>query len=98
MLRPPQPQAALVYSSTFDHRKIVELCAKHHIPVMMEKPLAVSLEDSHAIERAAREGKIQVLVNYETSWNPSNHAAYKLFRSDALLDSRKSVFHDGHQT
>src|SRR6202035_5900463 len=29
MLRTTKPQAVLVYSSTFDHRKIVELCAKH---------------------------------------------------------------------
>jgi len=64
---------------------------------MMEKPLAVSLEDAHAIERAAREGKIQVLVNYETSWYPSNHAAYELVSSGAIGDVRKVVVHDGHQ-
>ncbi len=97
MLRTAKPQAVLVYSSTFDHRKIVELCAKHRIPVMMEKPLAVSLADAHAIERAAREGKIQVLVNYETSWYPSNHAAVELVRAGAIGDVRKVVVHDGHQ-
>ncbi len=97
MLRTAKPQAVLVYSSTFDHRKIVELCAKHHIPVMMEKPLAVSLADAQAIERAAREGKIQVLVNYETSWYPSNHSAYELVHAGAIGDVRKVVVHDGHQ-
>ena len=97
MLRTAKPQALLVYSSTFDHRNIVELCAKHHIPVMMEKPLAVSVEDAQAIERAAREGNIQVLVNYETSWCPSNHAAYDLVHAGAIGDVRKVVVHDGHQ-
>jgi predicted dehydrogenase len=97
MLRTAKPQAVLVYSSTFDHRIIVELCAKHHIPVMMEKPLAVSLEDARAIERAAREGNIPVLVNYETSWYPSNHAAYDLVHAGTLGDLRKVVVHDGHQ-
>src|ERR1700676_4954514 len=97
MLHTLKPQAVLVYSSTFDHRKIVELCAKHHIPVMMEKPLAVSLEDAQAINRAAREGNIQVLVNYETSWYPSNHAAYDLVHAGAVGDIRKVVVHDGHQ-
>jgi predicted dehydrogenase len=97
MLRTAKPQAVLVYSSTFDHRKIVELCAKHHIAVMMEKPLAVSLEDARAIERAAREATIQVLVNYETSWYPSNHAAYELVRTGAIGEVRKVVVHDGHQ-
>ena len=63
MLTALKPQAVLIYSNTKDHRKIVELCAKHHIPVMMEKPLAVSTEDALAIEKAAHEAKIPVLVN-----------------------------------
>lgn len=97
MLSTKKPQAVLVYSSTFDHRKIVELCAKHHVPVMMEKPLAVSLQDAQAIERAAREGKIQVLVNYETSWYRSNHDMFELVHTGAIGDVRKVVVHDGHQ-
>src|SRR5580704_11325728 len=60
MLRTTKPQAVLVYSDTFDHRKIVEICAKQHIAVMMEKPLAVSFQDAQAIERAAHEGNIVV--------------------------------------
>ena len=97
MLRTTKPQAVLVYSSTFDHRKIVELCAKQHIPVMMEKPLAVSLQDAQAIERAAREAQIQVLVNYETSWYPSNHGMFDLVHAGAIGDVRKVVVHDGHK-
>jgi len=97
MLRTTKPQAVLVYSNTFDHRKIVELCAKHHIPVMMEKPLAVSLQDAQAIERAAREAQIQVLVNYETSWYPSNHAVFDMVHAGAIGDVRKVVVHDGHK-
>jgi predicted dehydrogenase len=97
MLRTARPQAVLVYSNTFDHRKIVELCAKHHIPVMMEKPLAVSLQDAQAIEHAAREGNIQVLVNYETSWYRSNRAMFELVHGGAIGDVRKVVVHDGHK-
>src|SRR6202158_3133583 len=97
MLRTTKPQAVLVYSSTFDHRKIVELCAKQHIPVMMEKPLAVSLEDAQAIERAAREARIEVLVNYETSWYRSNRAVFELVHAGAIGDVRKVVVHDGHE-
>jgi predicted dehydrogenase len=64
---------------------------------MMEKPLAVSYEDAQAIARAARSAKIQVLVNYETSWYPSNHAAYDLVRSGDIGEIRKVVVHDGHE-
>jgi glucose-fructose oxidoreductase len=95
-LRNTKPQAVLVYTSTYDHRKVVELCAQYKTSVMMEKPLAVSYEDAQAIARAARAANIQVFVNYETSWYRSNHAAYDLVRSGAIGEIRKVVVHDGH--
>jgi glucose-fructose oxidoreductase len=91
------PQAVLVYTNTFDHRHAVEICAKHAVPVMMEKPLAVSNEDARAIERAAHAAKIPVLVNYETTWYRSNRAAYDLLHQNAIGEIRKVVVHDGHQ-
>ena len=97
MLQKTHPQAALVYTSTLDHRKVVEICAKHGIHVMMEKPLAVSVEDARAIAYAAQQGKIQVMVNYETTWYRSNRAAYDLIHEKAIGDVRKVVVHDGHR-
>jgi predicted dehydrogenase len=96
MLEKARPQAVLVYTDTYDHRHVVEICARRGIHVMMEKPLAVSFDDALAIEKAARLGKIQVLVNYETTWYASNRAAYDLVHDGALGDVRKVVVHDGH--
>ena len=96
MLNATHPQAVLVYTNTYDHRRVVEICAKHGVPVMMEKPLAVSIEDARAIEQASRSAHIPVLVNYETSWYRSNHAAYDLVHENAIGEIRKVVVHDGH--
>src|ERR1700676_5210673 len=96
MLKATHPQAVLAYTNTYDHRRVVEICARYGVHVMMEKPLAVSLEDARAIEKAARAGKIQVLVNYETTWYRSNQAAYDLVHEKAIGDIRKVVVHDGH--
>jgi glucose-fructose oxidoreductase len=96
MLKKTHPQAVLAYTNTYDHRRVVEICARYGVPVMMEKPLAVSLEDARAIEKAARAGKIQVLVNYETTWYRSNQAAYDLVHEKAIGEIRKIVVHDGH--
>jgi predicted dehydrogenase len=90
------PQAILVYTNTFDHRKIVEECARRGVHVMMEKPLAVSYEDARAIADAAQSGKIHVLVNYETTWYASNEAVYELLQRGEMGDIRKIVAHDGH--
>ena len=97
MLEKVHPQAVLVYTNTYDHRHVVEVCARHGVHVMMEKPLAVSLEDARAIQQAAKQGKIQVVVNYETTWYRSNRAAYDLVRQNGLGDIRKIVVHDGHK-
>jgi len=97
MIAKAHPQAVLAYTNTFDHRKVVEICARHGVHVMMEKPLAVSYEDAVAMQKAAQEGKIHVLVNYETSWYRSNHAAYDLVHDGALGEVRKVVVHDGHK-
>ncbi len=96
LLKKTHPQAVLAYTNTYDHRRVVEICARYGVPVMMEKPLAVSLEDARAIEKSARAGKIQVLVNYETTWYRSNQAAYDLVHEKPLGEIRKIVVHDGH--
>ena len=97
MLEKTHPQAVLAYTSTFDHRQVVEICARHGVAVMMEKPLSVSLEDALAIQQAATSAKIPVVVNYETTWYRSNRAAYNLVHQNALGDVRKVVVHDGHR-
>ena len=97
MLEKTHPQAVLAYTSTFDHRRVVEICARHGVAVMMEKPLAASLEDALAIQQAASKAKIPVLVNDETTWYRSNHAAYDLVHQNALGEVRKVVVHDGHR-
>jgi predicted dehydrogenase len=97
MLARTAPQAVVAYTSTFDHLSAVQACAKAHVDIMMEKPLAVSYRDALAMAEAARAAKIHVLVNYETTWYASNALAHDLVEKGALGDIRKVVVHDGHQ-
>ena len=96
-LQKTHSDAVLAYTNTYDHRRVVEICARHHVHVMMEKPLAVSFEDARAIEKAAQTGNIHVLVNYETTWYRSNHAAYDRMHDHSMGEVRKIVVHDGHR-
>ena len=98
MLDRVKPEAVASFTSTFDHAMVVEACARRHIHVMMEKPLAVSMEQARAIERAARSGNIHVIVNYETTWYPSHGAMWRLIKEQhAAGDIRKMVAMDGHE-
>jgi predicted dehydrogenase len=97
MIDATHPQAVLVYTSIAGHRPAIEVAAKHHIAVMVEKPLTISLDDALAIRKIAREEQVPVLVNYETTWYASNKAAYDELVSGRIGPLRKLVVHDGHR-
>lgn len=96
MLRAASPEAITVFTNTFDHKAVVEESAAEGVHVMMEKPLAVNMAHARAIQKAARDNGIHVLVNYETTWYPSNEAVYQLQDAGKLGTLRKIVVHDGH--
>src|SRR6185437_9873671 len=89
------PDAMLVFTSTFGHTAVVEECARRHVHVLMEKPMAVSYRDALAMQKAAEAGNIHVLVDYETTWYASNKGAHDLLLRGELGDVRKVVVHDG---
>jgi glucose-fructose oxidoreductase len=97
MIDATHPQAVLVYTSVAGHRPAIEIAARHHIAVMVEKPLTISLEDALAIRKIARQEQVPVLVNYETTWYASNKAAHDDLESGKLGPLRKLVVHDGHE-
>jgi predicted dehydrogenase len=91
-------QAVATFTSTFDHRRVVEMCAPLGIDVMMEKPFAVSMDDARAMAAAAKKGGIQVVINYETTWYRSNKGAYDYLRgANGIGGIRKIVVRDGHK-
>src|ERR1035437_5793280 len=91
-------QAVTIFTSTFDHEGVVEICAAHGVDVMMEKPLATNLKQARAIEAAVKKSGIQLIVNYETTWYPGNQAAYTLVHDEHQIgDIRRIVVHDGHR-
>jgi glucose-fructose oxidoreductase len=97
MIERTRPQAVLVYTSIAEHRHAIGIAAQYGVSVMVEKPLTISLQDALAIREIARDHKIHVLVNYETTWYASNKAAFDELRSGRLGEVRRVVFHDGHQ-
>lgn len=98
MLDQTHPDAVAMFTSTYDHPSVVSACAKRGIHVMMEKPLAVSVEHAQAIRDAAARGHIHVIVNYETTWYASHAALWQLLKVDHRAGGiRKIVAMDGHQ-
>jgi len=98
MLDKAKPEAVMVFTSTFEHRDAVALCAARKIHVMMEKPLAVSREHARAMAAAASAAGIHVMVNYETTWYPVNTPIWQTIKVEKKLgEIRRIVTHYGHQ-
>lgn len=90
-------QAVATFTDIYDHKKVVEMCAAHHVDVMMEKPMAVNMEDARAIAAAVRKSGIRLVVNYETTWYPGNTAAYQMAHDQHEIGAiRRIIAHDGH--
>ena len=97
MLDRTKPEAVATFTSTYDHPMVVEACASRGIHVMVEKPLAVSMEHARTIRRAANRGGIHVIVNYETTWYPSRGSLWSLIKEErAAGEIRRMVALDGH--
>jgi predicted dehydrogenase len=98
MLSSTKPEAVTAFGSIYDHLSVVKACAPRKIHVMVEKPLAVSLEHAREIEALAKKHSIHVLTNYETTWYGTNHRAYAMIHNEKKFgDIVKIVVHDGHQ-
>lgn len=97
MLNEQHPDAVLVYTTIQDHRKVIEMAARHKVSSMVEKPLSTTLADALAIRSLARKQNVQVLVNYETTWYSSNREVFQEIEHGKLGDIRKVVVHDGHE-
>jgi len=98
LLAHARPDAVLAFNPIAEHIKVVEVCAAKGISVMVEKPLATTVADAEQMAAMARQAKIQLLTNYETTWYPTNHQIYDLVNSQhAIGDIRRMVVHDGHQ-
>lgn len=98
MLDKTKPEAVTDFGKIVDHLKTVQICAPRRVHVMVEKPLAVSLDHARQMETLAKKHNIHLLTNYETTWYGSNHKAFALINQDKAIGAiRKIVVHDGHE-
>jgi len=98
MLDAVKPEAVATFTDTYSHLRVVEACTPRHIPVMMEKPLAVDMKQARAIQQASERYHTPVFVNYETTWYPSHGEMWNLLHEQkAGGEIRRMVAMDGHQ-
>lgn len=97
LIQNTKPEAVLAFGTIYDHLDIVEKFAPLGIHVMVEKPLAVSLDHAKKMETLAKKHGIQLLTNYETTWYPTVHAAHELLNNDSIGSLSQLIIRDGHK-
>lgn len=98
MLETIKPEAVVAFGSIYEHMAVVDACAPKGIHVMVEKPLATNLAHAQRMEELAKQYKIHLLTNYETSWYPTTEKAYQLANDSNYMGAiKKVVIHDGHK-
>ena len=90
MIAASQPEAVTVFGTIYDHLKVVQTCAPKGIHVMVEKPLAVSMNHAKKMKALAEKHGIHLLTNYETTWYPTNHQAKTLLEAGKIGRFTKS--------
>lgn len=97
MIEKTNPEAVTAFGSIDEHLAVVKACAPRGIHVMVEKPLAVSLDHARQMQVLAKKHNIHLLTNYETTWYATNHKAHEMVEQNQLGKLRKVVVHDGHE-
>ncbi|WP_299368743.1 Gfo/Idh/MocA family oxidoreductase [Winogradskyella sp.] len=98
MLNKVKPEAVTAFGTIYQHLEVVEAAAPHGIHVMVEKPLAVSMEHALKMQDLAKKHNIHLLTNYETTWYPTTHKAYELAKNEKAIGAIKKIMvHDGHK-
>lgn len=97
MLDSTNPEAVTVFTRISDHLDVVQKSAPRGIHMLMEKPLAVSLNHAKQMKKLADFHKVHLLTNYETTWYPTTQEILRMSRDSLFGDVRKIIVRDGHQ-
>jgi predicted dehydrogenase len=96
MLEKCRPEGVVTFTSIHEHLEVVEYCAPRGIHVMVEKPMAVSVDHAMRMSQLAEKHGVMLLTNYETTWYPSTYEGRNMVLEGKLGELRKVIVYDGH--
>lgn len=97
LLKTQTPEAVTAFGTIYEHLEVVQTFAPLGIHIMVEKPLAVSIDHARQMAELAERYEVQLLTNYETTWYPTNHEAFEWVKLDSIGAIRKVIIRDGHR-
>ena len=95
MLDEHQFDIILVCAENSFHGKVCAEILRRGIHVVMEKPLAASMQEANLMLRAMKESGAELILNWPTTWSPSVRKAYDLVNSGEIGKLFKLTFRNG---
>ncbi|MBM3263080.1 MAG: Gfo/Idh/MocA family oxidoreductase [candidate division Zixibacteria bacterium] len=96
LLAAVKPDAVYCFTAPAHHADVVVLCAAHGIPVMVEKPMAATLEQADRMLAAARRSGICLMVNWPTAWSRPLRTALLVVQEGRIGDLWQITWRGGH--
>lgn len=78
------PDAVVVASATAHHRAQLEACAALGVPVLCEKPIALSIEDTQAAVEMLAAAGVPVQIGFQRRFDPAFAAVREMARDGRL--------------
>jgi predicted dehydrogenase len=90
-----QIDIALVCAENAFHPMVTDKLLRKGIHVVLEKPIAATMQGALRMARASRESGAKIITNWPTAWSPAVRTAKKLVDSGAIGRLFKFSFRNG---
>lgn len=92
-----RPDLIILCPSTGDHALWVERLAPFKIPLLLEKPMAASLEDADRMIEQCNEHQTPLAINWPLVWVPSHRTAKRCIQEDLIGNVKEVHYYDGNR-
>ena len=79
-----QPEGVIIATPSGSHSAMAEICAKRSVHVLIEKPIANTLNEATRVVQMAEDSGIQVLVGHHRRHSPLIQEAQSIIQNGAL--------------
>jgi predicted dehydrogenase len=92
-----QPDLLVLCPSTGDHAVWIERLAPYKIPILLEKPMAATLEEADRMIEACEQHSTLLAINWPLVWVPSHRTAKRLIDEGAIGQVLEVHYYDGNR-
>ncbi len=92
-----RPDILILCPATGDHAVWVERLAPFGLPLLLEKPMAASLQEADRIIQACEQHDVVLAVNWPLVWVPSHRTAKRIVDEGQIGQLKEVHYYDGNR-